>query len=563
MSETISNDYVSMINKTGSGYNIPVIVDAIVAAEIVPVKEIFTAKKDKVEAAISGMAVLKSSMQVSQANVQTIMGNTHFSLGVAPDSNNISASMTDHSAIVASSNVLSDLTIAKPFIYEMPGFTSATQVIAQPRTLSVSIGQYGSSSTPTFSGFASVPAGNSPTSISVLANDTLTEIAAQLDAIIGVSAKIVQKSASGDAFSLVITSETGVENAIRIDDDYSTVGNAEQFRFKTDTSLAKNQNAFVQRATNAEFEFNGVDVSRETNIVTDLVAGLQINLLSDISGDQVIRTSLSQSNIQENVENLIAELNAYKADLDALGFVDEVGDEDGQLAHNSYLRSAKQKLMNLMAAPITGYGDSNIHFVEFGIKTAVDGSYIFDQTIFNRTYANEPEKFDALTQDKSYASDPGVFVYAAIGSEIPQGKYTFRASDNKLNAGASGEKTMIKTGSGPFSFSTPDYSGFLFQTDTDPASTVTFNIYVGRSAQTRLFDFFSDSLASSGNHETFVESYKDQSSSLDKKLTKIDQREVLLQAMYTKRFSEMEKAVNVSTTSADYITQLVDGWNKS
>ena len=59
MSETISNDYVSMINKTGSGYNIPVIVDAIVAAEIVPVKEIFTAKKDKVDAAISGMASLE------------------------------------------------------------------------------------------------------------------------------------------------------------------------------------------------------------------------------------------------------------------------------------------------------------------------------------------------------------------------------------------------------------------------------------------------------------------------------------------------------------------------
>ena len=47
MSDTISNDYVSMINKTGSGYNIPVIVDAIVDAEISAVKEIVTAKKTK------------------------------------------------------------------------------------------------------------------------------------------------------------------------------------------------------------------------------------------------------------------------------------------------------------------------------------------------------------------------------------------------------------------------------------------------------------------------------------------------------------------------------------
>jgi len=40
MSQTISNDYVSMINKSGSGYNIPEIVDAIVDAAIVPVSSV-------------------------------------------------------------------------------------------------------------------------------------------------------------------------------------------------------------------------------------------------------------------------------------------------------------------------------------------------------------------------------------------------------------------------------------------------------------------------------------------------------------------------------------------
>ena len=62
MSQSISNDYVSMINKRGSGYNIPEIVDAIVEAEIVPVKEIVTAQKEQVDASLSGMSILKSSM---------------------------------------------------------------------------------------------------------------------------------------------------------------------------------------------------------------------------------------------------------------------------------------------------------------------------------------------------------------------------------------------------------------------------------------------------------------------------------------------------------------------
>lgn len=555
MSDTISNDYVSMINKTGSGYNIPVIVDAIVDAEISAVKEIVTAKKDKVDAAISGLATLKSSMQVSQANVTTIMGQSHLSLGVTPNSDYVSASISDHSALTESSNILSDVTIAKPFIFEMPGFSSATYAVQNARSLSVKFGEYSSPSNPTFDGFTQ---NGNTTTISVSVGDTLTEIAAQLDAIVGVSAKVVQKSASGSAFSLLITSETGAQNSISIDDSDGSSSEANMFKTASGGSYP---NSFIQSATDAAFKFNGVDISRETNTVTDLVAGLHIKLLSNVSGDQIIQTSLSQSNIQQNVESLIGELNAYKADLNALGFVDEVGDESGQLANNAYLRSTKQKLMNLMTAPITGFGDADIHFVEFGIKTAVDGSYVFDQTTFDRTFLNAPEKFDALTQDKAYASDPNVFVYAATDSDVPSGKHTFTDSDDKLNAGTTGEKSMSFTGSGPFAFSTPDYPGFVFETASSTPGDL--SIYVGRSAKTKLFDFFSEALASTGNHETTVAGYEDRSSSLESKLTKIDQREALLQAMYTKRFSEMEKAVNASTSSEEYITQLVDGWNKS
>ena len=555
MSDTISNDYVSMINKTGSGYNIPVIVDAIVDAEISAVKEIVTAKKDKVDAAISGLAILKSSMQVSQANVTTIMGQSHLSLGVTPNSDYVSASISDHSALTESSNILSDVTIAKPFIFEMPGFSSATYAIQNARSLSVKFGEYSSPSNPTFDGFTQ---NGNTTTISVSVGDTLTEIAAQLDAIVGVSAKVVQKSASGSAFSLLITSETGAQNSISIDDSDGSSSEANMFKTASGGSYP---NSFIQSATDAAFKFNGVDISRETNTVTDLVAGLHIKLLSNVSGDQIIQTSLSQSNIQQNVESLIGELNAYKADLNALGFVDEVGDESGQLANNAYLRSTKQKLMNLMTAPITGFGDADIHFVEFGIKTAVDGSYVFDQTTFDRTFLNAPEKFDALTQDKAYASDPNVFVYAATDSDVPSGKHTFTDSDDKLNAGTTGEKSMSFTGSGPYAFSTPDYPGFVFETTSSTPGDL--SIYVGRSAKTKLFDFFSEALASTGNHETTVAGYEDRSSNLESKLTKIDQREALLQAMYTKRFSEMEKAVNASTSSEEYITQLVDGWNKS
>jgi flagellar capping protein FliD len=259
---------------------------------------------------------------------------------------------------------------------------------------------------------------------------------------------------------------------------------------------------------------------------------------------------------------LVADLNAYKSDLNTLGFIDEVGDENGELAHSSFLRNAKRKLTNLMTAPIAGFGDNNIYFVDFGIKTAKDGSYVFDQTSFDRTYTNSPEKFDALAEDKAYASDPNVFVYAAADSAVPEGKHTFTDSDDKLSHGTTA-KDLTFTGpcSGKYNFSTSDYPGFLFQTSSSTPGDLT--IYVGRSAKTKLLNFFSDALATAGNLDATVDLYKERASSLDARLAKIDQREALLQAQYTKQFSEMEKVVNTSTSSSDYVTQLVDGWNKS
>ena len=77
MSEAISNDYVSMISNTGSGYNIPVIVDAIVDAAIAPMKEIVTGKKEKADAMVSGMALLKATAKISQTNVSSLSASSH------------------------------------------------------------------------------------------------------------------------------------------------------------------------------------------------------------------------------------------------------------------------------------------------------------------------------------------------------------------------------------------------------------------------------------------------------------------------------------------------------
>ena len=548
MAETISNDYLSMINKTGSGYNIPVIVDAIVGAVITPGKEIVTAQKEKVDGTISGMASLKSSTLISQTTINKLSGSDDYTMA-STDSKTVNLSISNRSKLDAFSHTITNVTTAKPMVMLVNNWTSLTTHDYDQAYLDIKVN--GAAIDSTLGGVA----GRMDVS-----SDNATELTAKLNAISGIKAQMVK--VSDTSYTMVVTSEPG--------SSFSIVSPSTTSRLETSGTHA---NTDVTASSAASLTFNGVAITRSTNAITDLIDGVTVNLLSDNEFDNdaataapatvttTVSASRSSTKIQATVEGLIAELNLYKADLNALGFVDEVGDADGQLANNSYLRSAKQKLMNLMTAPISGYGDSNIYFVEFGIKTAKDGSYVFDKTTFNRTYSNAPEKFDALTQDKAYASDPNVLVYSSSGSNLPQGKHTFTDSTDKLDAGTSTEKVLTRTGSGPFTFSTSDYTGFQFQSTSGTPGDL--NIYVGRSARTKLFNFFADALATSGNHDKVVDLYKDRSTDLAAKLTKIDQREASLQAMYTKQFTDMEKVVSMATSSSEYVTQLVDGWNKS
>jgi len=550
MSETISNDYISMINKQGSGYNIPVIVDAIVDAAIAPIKAIVTNKKEGVDGAVSGMASLKSSALLSQTTINNLSGDDDFVLG-STDGETVSLTMNDRSKLDGFSHTITNVTTAKPMVMHVKNWTSLTADNYTQDYLDITVN--GTAIDASLGGVSGRMDIN---------NDSATELTAKLDAISGLSAQMVK--VSENSYTMVVTSEPG--------STFTIVSPAISDRLNTSGTHA---NTDVTASNSASFTFDGVSITRSNNAITDLIDGITINLLSDNSFDndastaapETVSTSItasrSSSKIQETVESLIAELNAYKDDLNALGFIDEVGNEDGQLANNAYLRRVRQDFLRLMTEPISGYGDTDIHFVEFGIKTTLDGSYVFDKTTFDRTYSREPEKFSALTQDKAYSSDPNVFVYATSTASVPSGKHTFADTGNILShSGGADSKTLTSSASaGKYNFTTGDYPGFLFQANN--ASPGDFDIYIGRSAKTKLSNFFADAQKVSGSHDKIADFYKGQSSDLSARLAKIEKRELLLRARYTEQFSKMETAVTGSKASQDYITQLVDGWNKS
>jgi flagellar hook-associated protein 2 len=409
MAGAVNNDYISMINKKGSGYNIPVIVEAIVNSEIDPIRSNVTAKKETTDAAVSGLASLKSSAKLTQTAINAMTNLSDYSLATSKVGT-LSVTASDSSEIRSFTKTITELRIALPQIHSVQNFTAdpfgaGTNV----QTLTITA--------------TAAPHANYAAPISVLATDNVYSLAARLSAVPGLTAEVIDPGGvAADRFRLLITSEAGAAGAFTIT---SNLGVNKM------TTAPHAQNSVIQTARNASFKMDNIPITRGTNTIDDLLDGVTVNLLADdTTGQTKITSTLSSASVQASVENLIKELNFYKADMAALGFVDANGDADGELAQNSYLRSAERQFQKLISTPILGYtvsGERNrkIHFVDFGVKTARDGTLVFDKKTFDRTFAKEPDKFDALTLNVQYSDDPNVQVFATATSTMPTGEHQF------------------------------------------------------------------------------------------------------------------------------------------
>ena len=78
--EVAKPDYLSLVNKSGSGFNVSELVDAIVGSEIEPKRNLQKTKQEKTENAISGIGFLKSQASTTQTSFTSLKNDTFFGL---------------------------------------------------------------------------------------------------------------------------------------------------------------------------------------------------------------------------------------------------------------------------------------------------------------------------------------------------------------------------------------------------------------------------------------------------------------------------------------------------
>jgi len=553
MVEVTKPDYLSLVNKGGSGFNISELVTSIVASEIEPKRILENSKLEKTENAVTGFGYLYSQAAKTKTNFATIKTDSFFNLTSSkPDY--IDFSTIDEAKIVSGIRSISDIEVAKNMVLELGSFSNLTDTFTA--NLTIDAGKWTQTDTLTYLFTDNVPANRQTISFT---GETLTQIAARFDELDGISAKVIDKTGDATSYSLVLTGvETGLENGFKIAEVFSD--HADRWQTPTVPSANAFPNAFTQLSRDATFNLDGISVSRDTNKIDDLIDGVSIDLRSDISETVTLNLNRSESTIIQNVKDVIFSLNEFRTELERLTFIDVEGDENGPLAMELTATMLKSKFKKLAIDPITGYGSQSIYLSQLGIKLNNSGEFYFDEGTYQKTLTVNPEFFMALKNENLKANTNLASISKSQYTNIPAGTYTVAQDGTSWKFGDI-VLTRADADNGGSVFTSNDLPGLTIETiERNPAS---FDIYVGKSFCKKIDELMTETLAIESSFYKSEEAYKNLKIDIQDRLDELAVREKLITSRYNKQFGNMENIMTQFNSTKSLLENFIESWKKT
>ena len=540
-------DYLSTLNSGGSGLNITQLVDSIVAAEIEPTKALINKQVSENDLAISEVAKFRARAATLEGALSVVGATSLFQ--VQSSSAATAIAVTDMGALETGSISVRTTQLATRQVLEFEGFASLDAAISAG-TLTIETGSWSADNV-----FTTNPDSTAQTVVIASGGTSLSEFSTDLNAITGVTAQVIAK---GDGtFSLSVMSEYGAENALRL-----TASSNGPTDF--DTSDGGHE---ITAAQDAELIVNGITISRETNSISDIVAGATLTLNEVTSSNVTLSVATNATTATADLQALIDQINTMRSYLEAATARGANGAEPGALAGDASISAIKRELSSITTAPLNGFGNDPVYLSEVGVKTNRDGSLSLDATQLEKILISNPEKLDAIYNSVNSMELDALSVAFSSSATPPEGAHSFAydavsdtATLNEISLSSrinsAGAREFYKIG-GTFNGLVIN-AGTHVQADGDLSSKV----YVGQSLVDKLSTYLETITATSGDitkKETYLNA---RSSEYKEQLTEADTKADIIQARELRKFAEMEKAVTQLKSTGDYIKTLMDAWAK-
>jgi flagellar hook-associated protein 2 len=201
-------------------------------------------------------------------------------------------------------------------------------------------------------------------------NSSLAGIAAAINSAQnnpGVTASIITTT---DGSRLVLTgTATGAANAITVTPSGGDGGLA---------ALALTQ---TQAAQDASFSINGFPATSASNVVSNAITGVTIQLqqASAVDTPTILSVSPDTSSAQASIDKFVTAVNGVLSSIQSLTGYDPSTQTAGPLNGNATLQAFQNQLQSILGKFTTGTGAVK-SLSDLGITAGIDGSYAVDDT---------------------------------------------------------------------------------------------------------------------------------------------------------------------------------------
>ncbi len=403
-------DYLSAINQNGSGLNITQIVDSLVEAEQAPQEDQIQNKINVKTTAISAIGEVKSSLSVLSSSLTNLVGKT--SLSVSSNSTAISATITDPSKAKTLNSSVTISALATGQTLAFSGYSSTTDIVGAG-SLVLERGDWSSGSFVANFSTASK-------SLTVDSTDTLASLRDKINALdYGVTANII--GTGDDTFTLVLKSNEGKENALRITATENPSGSGLSSIDNSTTNSSKQKIAGVD----ASIIVDGMTLTRSSNEITDLFDGYTVNLISTTSTTANITSSVDTATATTNLQTLVTSINDLKKVLNAKTFRGDSTSEKGALANDTVINGLKKQIEALTTTPLSGFGATSVYLSNLGVRTERDGELTLNTKVLEEELKSNPSSLDAIFNSMYSADSTLLTVSGGINKPPTAGTYAF------------------------------------------------------------------------------------------------------------------------------------------
>ena len=344
-------------------------------------------------------------LQNQQADLlaqKTLLGNLSSSVLSVSDAVSALGALGENKGLVATSSNSAKVTATNaaataPVAYSITDITSIARAASE--TSLAGYADAGSTAVST-TGTVQLQVGSNTYSLDLTGKNNLTGLRDAINGLsnTGITATIFNTGSASNPYYLSLSANNAGATTLAIKDDNGA---------GADLLTAANQGA------DTVFKLNGVQVSKKSSFINDVVPGVTFNILGTTSSGETVTVNLAsdRTKVRAALDRFVSAYNAAQAQIEG-----QVGPNAGLLSGDFFVRESQNVLREVTRYDSTGAGSIK-NLASLGIELAKDGKMSLNADTFNALsssqindafsfFGSETTGFGSLTRRLDGLADP-------------------------------------------------------------------------------------------------------------------------------------------------------------